>query len=275
MKKIHKIALFGHPVKHSLSPQIHHFFAKQFTLEIDYQLHDVQAQDFPLAVNDFFSSGGWGANVTLPYKSLALQCVKKISPLAQAAQVANTFYYDQQQNLCASTTDGIGFLHDLNKRCQFNCKHKNILILGAGGAAAGIVPAIMQQQPASLVLANRSLEKAKKILHYKNTQALSLAELEKYPHAFDLIIHASSLGHLGQTLKFSTAHSHANTLCYDLSYGQAAQPFLAFCSNTGIKYCFDGIGMLVEQAACAFELWFNKKPSTHEILAPNSRLLVL
>ncbi len=263
--KKYQLALFGDPVKHSLSPQIHQNFARQFDLDINYQLIKVRAEDFVETVSDFFASGGHGANVTLPHKQLALSCVSDIGDNAVHAHAINTLYLNESSQMVGDNTDGIGFIHDLSSRCGFNCHNKHILILGAGGATQGIVPAIMAQRPQQLVIANRSLDKAELIAHFSSSQAVNFEQLEQMDHSFDLIIHASSLGHQGRTLEFFQHQVHNQTLCYDLSYGEAKEAFFAHARSMNITTMYDGLGMLVEQAACAFNLWFGLQVDTQSI----------
>lgn len=260
-----KLALFGHPVKHSLSPQIHDQFAQQFDLSIDYQLIDVSVEGFESAVKDFFKLGGRGANVTLPHKLLALATVDATSNRAKLAQAVNTLSLNNFGDLVGDNTDGYGFIQDLKNRCHFDCKYKKILILGAGGATKGIVPAIMSQQLEQVVIANRSLDKAQIIAHYDNSQAVSFEQLASIKTKFDLIIHSSSLGHQGKTLKFFSHQFHQATICYDLSYALAAQPFLNFSKKMGINHIYDGLGMLIEQAAKSFEIWFDLIPDCSQV----------
>ncbi|MBL4773154.1 MAG: shikimate dehydrogenase [Alcanivoracaceae bacterium] len=263
--KVYQLALFGDPVSHSLSPKIHHNFAQQFDLNIDYQLFKVSTDEFHHAVINFFSSGGHGANVTLPHKQQALNISNNISKVAQQALAVNTLFLNDTSEIYADNTDGIGFINDLNNRCHLNCKDKKILMLGAGGATQGIVPEIILQSPNMLVIANRSIEKAKQIAQYGNSQAVRLSELEKIEDKFDLIIHASSLGHQGQTLKFFQHQTKTNTICYDLSYGEAANAFIEYSQSMLINQTYDGLGMLIEQAACSFEVWFGLKPDTQSL----------
>lgn len=263
--KHYKLALFGHPVHHSLSPKIHQQFAQQFDLSIQYDLIDISAEQLADKVADFFESGGYGANVTLPHKQQVMKYVQYNSQLAQQAHAVNTLYCDNNNLLHGDNTDGIGFINDLEKRCSFDCKDKKILILGAGGATQGIVPAILLHSPKAITIANRSLEKAQKIAQAQNCQALTFEELYELDESFDLIIHSSSLGHHGKTLKFLSQHFHDETVCYDLSYAKAAEPFIEFCQSIGVQSTYDGIGMLIEQAACAFYLWFGLKPNTDDV----------
>ncbi len=263
--KIHKLALFGDPVSHSLSPQIHQMFAKQFDLTIEYDLMQVHETEFAASVKEFFDAGGLGANVTLPHKSLALSVVDKVKKSAKLSQAVNTFYKNKNSLLCGDNTDGKGFVKDIKKRLGFKFKNKSILILGAGGATQGIVPAIFNKNPKQVMIANRSIEKAEQICVFKNTHAINFDDLEVHQQKFDLIIHASSLGHQGKTLKFQTHHVHEKTIAYDLSYGLTANPFMEFCRSKNIQQISDGLGMLIEQAALSFELWFGLKPETSSI----------
>ncbi|MCB1593968.1 MAG: shikimate dehydrogenase [Xanthomonadales bacterium] len=264
MSKTFKLALFGNPVSHSLSPKIHQNFAEQFDLKIQYDLIQVESENLHQTVIDFSKNGGHGANVTLPHKQQVIDSIENISETAKQAHAVNTLYLDVEGQICGENTDGIGFINDLSNRCHIDCNGKNILILGAGGAAQGIVPEIMKNKPKSLVITNRSIEKAEKIAVSNNSKAMTFEQLKDFNQSFDLIIHASSLGHKGQTLKFKQQHIHSKTQGYDLSYGKAAQPFLDFCDSMKIQ-SYDGIGMLIEQAAAAFEIWFGVKPETHTI----------
>ncbi len=264
--KLYKLALFGQPVHHSLSPKIHQQFANQFDLSVQYDLIDVSAEQLADKVVEFFKLGGYGANVTLPHKQQVMEYVNYNSQLALQAHAVNTLYCDNKNQLHGDNTDGIGFINDLTKRCGFNCKDKKILILGAGGATQGIVPAIVLQSPKAITIANRSIEKAQRIAEAEYSQALTFDALNELDESFDLIIHSSSLGHQGKTLKFLPQHFHDETVCYDLSYAKAAKPFIEYCDLIGVQSTYDGIGMLIEQAACAFALWFGVQPNTDNIV---------
>ena len=266
--KVYQLALFGDPVSHSLSPQIHQMFARQCGLEVDYRLIKVAASQFAQCVEAFFAQGGHGANVTLPHKHLALSCIENIKVKARQANAVNTLYQSDSQAILGDNTDGIGLEMDLRKRCKFYCQDKKILILGAGGAAQGVAAEIINHKPQKILITNRNVEKAQKIAVHDNSDAVSLSELAQVNEKFDLIIHASSLGHQGKTLQFFQQHVHDKTLCYDLSYGPAAQAFIDHSLSVGIpqSQCVDGLGMLVEQAAAAFELWFHQKPDTSAVI---------
>ena len=264
--KVYKLALFGNPVSHSLSPQIHQQFAQQFGLKIEYELIRVTSNSkLKKAVKGFFGSGGIGANITLPYKSNACKIVNNISEINKKFEVINTLYLNEKTEIFGENTDGIGFIRDLYNRCGFNCENKKILILGAGGASCGVIPEIIQQNPKKLLIANRTIEKAQRIANNLNSFAVTFEALEKLKDTFDLIIHASSLGHQGQTLKFHQHHVSNETICYDLSYATAAKAFVKFCDAMGVQNVHDGMGMLIEQAACSFNIWFDLLPETNSI----------
>lgn len=263
--KIYNLALFGCPVQHSMSPLIHQQFAQQFGLKIDYQLIEVESEDFLQSMIGFFHTGGKGANVTLPHKQQAKNIVTHLSDSARISQAVNTLSQNKNLEICGDNTDGLGFIADLEKRCNIDLKNKKVLILGAGGATQGIVPTIMLQKPDELVIVNRTLAKAKRITVYENSKAIDFEQLSQSTQTYDLIVHASSLGHQGKTLKFDQKQIHKETVCYDLSYGKAAIPFLKLASNVGVTKRYDGIGMLIEQAALSFEIWFGLKPNTKNI----------
>jgi shikimate dehydrogenase len=260
--KPYQLALFGHPVSHSLSPKIHQQFAEQFNLAINYRLIDCKKVEFVKTVKSFFNEGGHGANVTLPYKNDALEIVNGMSRRAEQAQAINTLSINKKDDLHGDNTDGIGFINDLSKRCHFDCKGKKILILGAGGATQGIVPVIMQEKPSKIVIVNRTLKKAQNICQFENSRAMTFSQLKNISENFDLIIHSSSLGHQDRCLEFLPIHIHDKTISYDLSYGKTAEPFLKFSHTAGISLVYDGYGMLIEQAACSFEKWFDLRPVT-------------
>jgi len=262
--KSYQLALFGDPVHHSLSPEIHQHFAQQFDISINYRLIAVKKEQLQEAVQEFFQSQGHGANVTLPHKQNVMEFVHELSDLAQQAQAVNTLYKDERQ-IIGDNTDGVGFVCDLKQRCQFSCVHKKILILGAGGATQGIVPALMSQNPNKVVIVNRTLAKAENIATYPNSLAVDFVQLQDLNESFDLIVHSSSLGHQGKTLKFYPQHRHEQTIAYDLSYGAAAQAFIEHCQSLNITQVHDGLGMLIEQAALSFKLWFKLKPETYDL----------
>ncbi len=266
MKAIH-LALLGNPVEHSLSPLIQQSFAEQFGFSINYELQQCTAEQFPAAVHKLQQAGAAGCNITLPLKTLACELADSVSRAAQVSGAANTLVFTKQ-GIYAENTDGKGWLADLNQR-ENKISGKSVCLLGAGGAAAGILPEILNLAPGSLMIANRDTAKAEGILR-NNTRAnwrvISLDMLAADTvNTYDLVINTTSLGHQGRLPAMPAEMFNPEALFYDLNYGQAAQPAQEWCRRQGINYQ-DGTGMLVEQAALGFTLWTGKTPSTATIL---------
>src|SRR5690554_6731185 len=254
---IYQLALFGHPVSHSLSPQIQQGFARQFGLDINYKLIDVTAEKLHTRVQEFFTQGGHGANVTVPHKQAVMTTVDQLTERAQQAQAVNTLYLKNNQ-IWGDNTDGIGLIKDLEQK-NITLTHKRILILGTGGAVQGILPNLLQTHPQSIHLSNRTSEKAEKLARL--SPLCHILDGSQTTTGFDLIINGTSLGHQGKSPPLYSHWFHANTISYDLSYGLAASPFLTAIKNLSGTKAFDGLGMLYHQAAFAFEMWFNQNPA--------------
>ncbi len=257
-----KLALFGRPVAHSLSPQIHRDFASQHGLAIEYGLESCTDSAFSAHLKRFFAHGAHGANVTLPFKAQAADCVDELSEEAALSGVVNTISVDEHGQLVGHNTDGSGFVRDLKQRQQFSLNKASVLVIGAGGAACGIIPSVLADNPARLLVANRSAGRLQAVLQrFKEVEAVPLERLTDLP-ACDLVINATSLGHQGLSPPLHKNLFAPDGLAYDLSYGSAAQPFLAASRQLGAGTAVDGLGMLVEQAALAFSLWFALSAST-------------
>ncbi len=267
MEKLH-LALFGNPVAHSLSPQIHQAFADQFGLQLKYELICSSPEQFSGQLENLRQSAARGCNITVPLKTQAHDRADRLSTAARVAGAVNTFSF-QAGGIYADNTDGLGWLNDL-KQAGLSIRDKSVCILGAGGAAAGICPVIVAQSPGSLVIANRSREKAEKLLaQYADARfcSMTLEELlNPGRHKFDLLINATSIGHQGKHPDLIPELFNPGALLYDLNYGPAAEPLQHWCQQNNIRYR-DGLGMLVEQAALAFELWTGNKPETQAVLA--------
>jgi shikimate dehydrogenase len=260
-------AVFGHPVAHSLSPRIHAAFARQTGVAMQYTAVEAAPEAFEAALAAFAASGGRGANVTLPLKERALALSVQASPRARRAGAANTLTR-HAEGWHADNTDGIGLVHDLTERRRLDLRGRRVLLLGAGGAARGVAPALLDAGIGELWIVNRTPEKA---------DALSDALGEpdrvhtRYPAdlpdlgAFDMLVNATSAGRGagGLDLPFSLATSR--TLAVDLSYGEAAISFLAWAGAAGCEHRLDGLGMLVEQAAESFALWHGQRPDTDAV----------
>lgn len=266
----HRYAVFGHPIAHSLSPVIHPLFAAQFAITLSYEAIDAAPADFAAAVGHFFDQGGAGANVTLPHKAAAFALAERHTSAATRAGSANVLSRGMDGHLEAHNTDGSGLVRDLQTRQGIALDGLRVLLLGAGGAARGVAGNLLDAGVAELTIANRSPAGALALAAQLNGAAHvracgwhALAELG----AFDLILHATSAGVLGVALALPPSLASADTCCYDLSYGNAAQGFLAWARQAGVTHACDGLGMLVETAAESFERWHGVCPATDPVYA--------
>jgi shikimate dehydrogenase len=267
-----RLALFGRPIKSSLSPSIHRMFAGQFGLDIDYQLIETGPEEFPGALETFRSEGGIGCNVTLPLKRDAWQLATGSSTEVSLAQAANTLI-DQASGWFAHTTDGAGLVTDLTLNNDFQLKDQRILILGAGGATAGVLGNLLACKPREITLVNRSEDRARALAE----RFKSLGKLNTTPWqdlqtmgasgqgGFNLVINATSLGHHGQSPLLARTLFATGALCYDLNYFKASLPLKNHCEEIAQSYV-DGLGMLVEQAARSFYIWTGKRPETRVVI---------
>jgi len=263
-----RLAVFGMPVAHSLSPAIHRQFARQCNLEIDYRAIETGPEGFADKLRELVLSGGRGCNITVPLKRLAWRLARRSSPSALRAQAANTMVFGNDNDHFADNTDGRGLIRDLSRCLSAPISDRHILIIGAGGAAAGILGDLLEQSPAQVMLANRSPDRARELAQrFTSMGRVSSCGLDELNilGPFDLVINATSLGHLGSTVSLPESLFSSDSLCYDLNYGPAAEPLRRQCEKTGVNYS-DGLGMLVEQAACSFTLWTGRHPDTGAVL---------
>lgn len=260
---IYQLALFGHPVKHSQSPQIHQEFARQFGLDIKYQLIDVTTDELHRRVHQFFDQGGHGANVTVPHKQAVMTVTDQLTERATQAGAVNTLYLKDNQ-LWGDNTDGIGLVKDLQQK-NIDLRNKRILIFGAGGAVHGVLPALLQQNPGSIDIYNRSQAKAEQLAEkYDLITSLTKPALLTGTVKYELIINGTGCGHAG----ISPPIPHnlpPKTVAYDLSYGAVTEPFMHACQLAGLKHVFAGLGMLRQQAAYAFKQWFDRYPNVNKL----------
>ena len=263
-------AVFGHPVSHSLSPRIHAAFGRQLGISLDYTAIEATPDAFPQALDAFVTAGGKGANVTLPLKEAAFALCASTSERAQRAGAVNTLIRNDGQ-WRGDNTDGIGLVRDLTGRLSLDLRGRRALLLGAGGSARGVAPALLDAGVSELIIVNRTAERA-------DALADALGDPER-AHSrywddagaegdYALIVNATSASRDGTTeftLPFQLANSR--TLAVDLNYGEAAIPFLAWARAANCRDVVDGLGMLVEQAAASFELWHGVRPDTAPVYA--------
>lgn len=256
-------AVLGMPIAHSLSPRIHQKFAQASGIKLHYQAILVAAADLAARLSNAHQQGTRGLNLTMPHKQAALALCSELTPHAAAAGAVNTLIRSNA-GWRGDNTDGIGFVRDLTQRHHYQLKSARVLIIGAGGAASGVLPALLEAGVAEVHIANRSVDKASALAtrwanNHKVT-ALSLGELGDFP-AFDLVINASAAGHQDSEFCLPETLLSASGMAYDLSYGKAAMPFLRWACEIECTAA-DGLGMLIEQAAEAFFLWHGVRVDT-------------
>ena len=268
MTTIDRYGVMGYPVSHSRSPVIHRLFALQTGENIQYELLQVTPEKLETAVRQFQRTGGKGLNVTVPHKAEVAKLCDQLSERAATAGAVNTMSF-RDGEIHGENTDGIGLLRDLAINHNFTIEGSNILILGAGGATRGIVGPLLEMQPASLRIANRTIDKAEALArHFARSGPVSACRFNVIPvtETYDLIINATSAGIKGDAPPYPTAAVTAATFCYDLSYGLSPTPFSVWAREQGAERSVMGWGMLVEQAAESFHIWRGVRPDTAPVL---------
>ena len=263
-----KYLVLGNPIDHSLSPLIHRMFAQQTKIEITYDKKLVAINQFDREIDSLVEKGFRGFNVTVPFKEDAFAKVNMANDCASAAQAVNTIKVIGDSDLYGFNTDGVGLIRDLVDRMGLTLSDSRILVIGAGGAAKGVVAALLGHGPDSIVIANRTMEKAKKLVtqfkEINQDAVIECLELDKLDDGFDLIINSTSIGLAGE---FNLLDDHVvkKKFCYDLAYGASAR-FASWARNVGALKVADGLGMLVEQAAESFFIWRGLRPETQQVL---------
>ena len=263
-----RYTVFGHPVAHSLSPRIHHAFAQQCGIELDYAIHDATPEDFIDAVHAFFADGGAGANVTVPHKRAAFALADAHTPAAARVGTANVLTPRADGTLEAHNTDGAGLVRDLTERHRADLRGHETLLLGAGGAAHGVAWSLLDAGVERITVVNRTAASAEALCDRVGDPARVRSrywdDLDSIG-SYNLIINATSAGVTGQPLALPFSLVGTRALCYDLSYGAAAASFLAWARAGEARLALDGLGMLLETAADAFERWHGKRPDTEPV----------
>ena len=267
MRKHH--AVFGTPISHSLSPRIHAAFARQCGIELDYLAIEADAGDFRAKLDDFAAHGGTGANVTLPLKEAAFALCSEASERARRAGAVNTLVR-AGDGWHGDNTDGAGLVRDLTGRHMLDLRARRTLLLGAGGAARGTAPALLEAGIGELTIVNRTPERADALADALGepgrVHPRYLGDLAALGE-FDLIVNATSAARGGQLPALPRSLVGRRCAAVDLSYGEAAIPFLAWARVNGCHDAVDGLGMLVEQAAESFALWLGTRPETDGVYA--------
>lgn len=262
-------AVMGNPIRHSKSPLIHHLFAEQTGQAVSYEAILVERGGLADAVAAFKEEDGKGLNITVPFKQDAWQIADRLSPRAQRAGAVNTLAFQTDGTLFGDNTDGVGLVRDLTGNLGITLTGRRILMLGAGGAARGVLAPLLEQQPATLVIANRTIERAEQLAESFS----DLGELSGMGFAalqgrhFDIIINATAAGLRGKVPDLPEGVIHADSCCYDLMYSSEPTAFVRHARALGVQQAYDGLGMLVEQAAESFRLWRGVFPATAPVIA--------
>ncbi len=262
-----RYAVFGNPVAHSLSPRIHRAFAQQTGQQLDYDAILAPEDGFAAAVSAFRQAGGRGANVTLPFKQQACALADTLSERARQAGAANTLIFHPDGRCEGDNTDGVGLVRDLTRNLGLGVTGRRLLLLGAGGAARGVLAPLLDLNPARLLVANRTASKAHALVEALRipgrAESGSLDEIEG---EFDLVINATSSGITGAVPPINGGVIAPGGVCYDMLYGTDPTPFVRWARTHGAAMAEDGLGMLVEQAAESFLRWRGVRPETVAVI---------
>ncbi len=259
-----RYAVIGHPIKHSLSPQIHSIFAAQTKQDLVYEGIELPVTSFETRVWQMFKEGYSGFNVTAPFKTDAFDFVDEMSERAKRARAINTLKKMDDGRIYGDTTDGVGLLIDLRENLKWQIENQNILILGAGGAVRGVLEPLLEANPASLVLANRSMKKVEELTD--DFPEITPATFDELSGQFDIIINGTSASLSGQVPPLPEGTINAGTKCYDMMYGAEPTAFMVWAAKQGAVHCADGLGMLVGQAAESFAIWRGIRPDSSSVI---------
>jgi shikimate dehydrogenase len=260
-------AVFGNPIHHSKSPHIHRHFAEQTGQNMHYNRQLVAEDAFRDTAAQFFAEGGKGLNITVPFKLEAFALADRLTERAQRAGAVNTLARQSDGLLLGDNTDGIGMVHDMHN-LGWELRGKRILVLGAGGAVRGILQPLLEEQPASVTIANRTHEKAQQLVmsfqDLGTLQACSFADLAG--QTFDVVINGTSASMNGDLPPLPAGLLAENACCYDMMYAAEPTVFLQWAEQQGAGKIADGLGMLVGQAAEAFYIWRQIRPEVIPVI---------
>jgi shikimate dehydrogenase len=267
-EKREKYCVMGNPVAHSKSPRIHALFAHQFQHALEYSAIQVDAGGFAQAVAQFRANGGAGLNVTIPFKQDAFRLADHLSERARLAGAVNTIKFEADGRVFGDNTDGAGLIHDITHNLEITLREKHVLVLGAGGAVRGVLAPLLKQHPARLVVANRTVSKARDLVGV--FAALGKLEASGFEELrgkhFHVVINGTAASLKGEVPPLPDNLFAHHALAYDMMYGEHATPFMEWAIRHGAEQVVDGLGMLVEQAAEAYFVWKGVRPQTKPVI---------
>lgn len=260
-------AVIGNPISHSKSPLIHTEFAKQTGQDLDYVAREIPLDDLETGLKQLQAEGFKGINITVPFKEIAWQLVANKSEHAERAGAINTLVFNDDGSFFGDNTDGIGLCRDLTDNNHVALTGKRILLLGAGGAARGVVEPLLSYSPTELVIANRTASKAHDLAllfnEFGNVEGLGFDDITG---TFDVVINATSASLQGKVPPLPDSLLNDNACCYDMMYSNTDTAFITWAKQHNAAKTIDGLGMLLEQAAEAFRIWRGVKPETKIVM---------
>lgn len=260
-------AVIGNPINHSKSPLIHTEFAKQTEQDLDYIAKEIPLDNLVAGLKKLQLEGFKGINITVPFKEQAWQIVPDKSEHAQRAGAINTIIFNDDGSLTGDNTDGIGLCRDLVNNHHIELKDKRVLLLGAGGAARGVIEPLLHHQPSLLFIANRTANKAKMLSElFADFGHIDAGGYDALSGSFDVIINATAASLNGEVPPLPDSILNKNAICYDMMYSDSDTAFISWAKQHGAAKAIDGLGMLVEQAAEAFRLWRGIQPETQTVI---------
>lgn len=263
-----RYAVMGDPISHSKSPAIHRAFARQTGEDIDYDAIHVPAGTFREAVEAFVAEGGNGLNVTLPFKEEACALADEVTDRGRRAGAVNTLWFDASRVVHGDNTDGVGLVRDLVSNLGCELEERRLLVVGAGGAARGIIGPLLERHPERLVIANRTEARALEVAErFKDAGPVAASSLDALAgQRFHLVLNATSASIEGKVPVLPAGLFDKDAWCYDLMYARQPTAFMRWGEQNGARHCVDGLGMLVEQASESFRIWRGVRPDTRAVI---------
>ncbi|WP_374961895.1 shikimate dehydrogenase [Spongiibacter tropicus] len=268
MDTVDQYAVFGNPIKHSKSPQIHAAFAEQTGQTLHYRAHKVELGRFAEVAAEFFRNGGRGLNITVPFKLDAFEFADELSGRARLAGAVNTLASGEDGRIYGDNTDGVGMVRDMNDNLGWQISGRRVLVLGAGGAVRGILGPMLKQRPERLLVVNRTASKAESLAElFADMGDVSGGGYELLSEGqFDLIVNGTSASMSGDLPPLPGSILSNDCCAYDMMYGADPTPFMRWAASEAAWAVSDGLGMLVEQAAESFCIWRGVRPDTKPVI---------